>query len=251
MVRFLLLIYIFVKLKFTHSVPQPEDIFSSEPNEPDSDFSLFSSEEFNPLEPNLNDFAGDLDEVIFSPSDEATPMDPSIVHVDAYASSDNLVADGSVDLNQLQSLCGTQGGGFNDALRARDDSSCPSTEGKENIELPDLFQDPEAWWRKFPPQQEPPSEKQDAGPLRSIFRMFQGLGGAAGCPPEYPIRCCSDLISGYVPYPNAPTIYSIKPLDCIASTFPFPLSASERRYVSGSGPAAECKRECTKLTVYL
>ena len=251
MVRFLFLIYIFVNLKFTHSIPQPEDIFSSEPNEPDFDSGLFPSEELNPLEPNLNDLAGDLDEVIFSPSDEATPVDPPILHADAYASSDNLFADGSVDLNQLQSLCETESGSLNDALRARDYSSCPSTEEKANIELPDLFQDPEAWWRKFPPQQKPSSERQDAGPLGSILRMFQGVGGAAGCPPEYPIRCCTDLISGYIPSPNAPTLYFIKPLDCIASMFPFPLSASETRYVSESGPAKGYKRRCTKLTVYL
>lgn len=223
MVRFLLLIYIFLDLKVIHSIPQPEDLFSYGINEPNSDSGLFLSEEFNSSESNLDDLAGNPDESVFSFSDEATPMDPLIVHADAHAFSELFpAADGSVDLDQLQSLCDTKDGVSNDVLKARDDSSCPATAGKENIEVPDLFQDPEAWWRKFSPQQKPSSEKQGAGPLDSILRMLGGFGGGAKCPPEYPIRCCADLISGYVPSPNAPTLYYIKPVDCIASMFPFP-----------------------------
>lgn len=253
MVRFLLLICIFMSSHCIYSIPQPEDLFSSEFDEPKSDHDLFLSKESDPLGPNFNVLAENLDESIFSSSDEATTMDPLVAQIDASASSENLfVADGSVDLNQLQSLCGTTGSFSNEALRARDGLSCPSTEGNENIEVPDLFQDPDAWWRRFSPQQKSPSEKQGATPLDSIIRIFGGVGREAKCPPEYPIRCCTDLISGYIPsLLNAPTLYYIKPLDCIASMFPFPVINGEIRYVPESSLVIDHKRRCNELTMHL
>ena len=223
MMRSLLLMSFLLNLSYVSSIPQADDIFSAGLDEPDFDLDLLSSDELSPLEFNFNDLAENPDESIFSTSDEATIMDPFIVHADAHTASDNLLFDdGLVDLNQLQSLCGTEGSVSNDVLKARDDSSCPSTEGTENIKVPDLFQDSEAWWRKFPPQQNRPAKKQDATPLDSILRIFGGFGGGADCPPEYPIRCCTDLISGFVP-----SLYFIKPVDCITSMLPFPLSFGE------------------------
>lgn len=146
-------------------------------------------------------------------------------------------------------MCGTKGSVSNDVLRAREESSCPSTEGEENTELPDLFQDPEAWWRRFSPQQRPPSEKQGATPLDLLIKMLQGYGGGAKCPPDYPIRCCTDLISSYLPSNNAPTLYFIKPLDCIAGMFPFSLSACEIPYMPENGLAVHRKRRYTELTM--
>ena len=218
MARLLLLICIFMSTKSIHSIPQPDDIFSSELDGSTSDPDVFLSDESNPLESSFNGLFEDMNDSIFRPSDEITTLDPLIVQTDAYPSSeDTLVADDSADPNQLQSLCRTEGTVSNDFLRPRDGLSCPSTERNENIQLPDLFQDPEAWRRRFSPQQKPPTDKQGAKPLDSILRLFGGFGGGATCPPEYPIRCCTDLISGYIPYPNAPTLYYIKPLDCIAS----------------------------------
>lgn len=237
--------------KCIHSIPKLDDIFSSEFVEPTSDPDLFLSDESNPLHSDFNGLSEDMDDSVFSPSDEVTTLDPLIVQADTYASSENpLVADGSADLNRLQSLCGTKDTVSNDFLRPRDGLSCPSTEENENIQLPDLFQDPEAWWRRFSPQQKPPSKNQGAKPLDSIIRMFGGFGGGATCPPEYPIRCCTDLISGYIPYPNALTLYYIKPLDCIASTFLFPISAGEIQYVQGSGLAVDPERRYTDSTMH-
>lgn len=250
--RFLLLVSFIVNLKFVHSLPQPDDIFSSGLSEPVSDLDLFSSEELNSLDPNFNDLSGNPDEPIFSPSDVATILDPLPVSADVYTPSDNLVvADGSVDTNQLQSFCGTKGSVSKDALKARDDSSCSPIEGKEKTRVPDLFQDPESWWRKFPLQQNPPSEKQGATPLDSFFKFFQGLGGGAQCPPDYPIRCCTDLISNYNDFYNPRTLYYIKPLDCIPSMFPFPPFSGETPNMPESGLTVDDRRICTKLTTDL
>lgn len=251
MARLLPLVFIFMITKRIHSIPQPEDVFSSDFDEPISDPGLFLSEESNPLESNFNDLSGGLDGSIFSSSDEAATLDPLAVQADAYASSENtLVADSSAGLNQLQSVCGTKGSVTNDFLKPRDGLSCPSTEGNENVQLPDLFQDPEAWWRRFSPRQKPPSQKQDETPLGSIIRMFKGFGGGAICPPEYPIRCCTDLISGYIPSPNALTTYYIKPFDCIASIIPLPISARETQYMPDSGLDIDSERRYTDSTVH-
>lgn len=243
MARYFFLISFFVNLNCIHCIPRPDDMFSLGLGEPDSDFDLFSPEEPNFSDSGFNDLTGNPDEVIFSPSDDFIATDPLTGHADAGTPLEDLfMTDNLMDFDQLQSSCETKGSVSNNVLKARDGSSCPSTEKNGNIELPDLFQDPEALWRKNPQQQPPPSEKQAASPLGSLLRMFERIGEETKCPPDFPVRCCTDLISGYTPSSQGPTLYYIKPVDCLASMFPFLFPAGDTPNVLKSGLAVDYKR---------
>lgn len=220
--RSLLFIWGFAHINSIYTAPWAEDLFSPGFSEPGSDYNLFSSEGLNSFDADSNDLAGNLNEPIFGSADEATNLDALTGDPDMYIPLDNLVvADGLVDPDALQSFCATEGSVPNDVLRARDSSSCPSIEGQEQIQLPDLFQDPESAWPRLLPKLSSPSDKKEVGPFNSIFKFLDNLTGGGGgeCPPDYPIRCCSDQISGYQYFVDAPSLYYIRPADCLFSMF--------------------------------
>jgi hypothetical protein len=211
-------------LEFICASPRPEVVFSSGTTESSYGANIESSEELDPLDLTSN-VAGNPHEPIFGSTHMAMATE-----TDGYISSDNLFGtEGSVNPATLQSSCQSEDSAANDVLRARDGSSCSPINGKESVQLPELFQDPESWWRKFLPQGDPSSKKQGASPVDS-FWIFFDRKDQFKCPAEYPIRCCTDLLSGYNLNTGAQTIYYIQPVDCIQSmSF---LKAPERCFCS-------------------
>lgn len=218
----LLLVLFFAHIDPIYTAPWAENLFSPGFSEPGSDYDLFSSEGLSPLDANSNDLAGNLNEPIFGSADAPINLDTLTGDPDMYIPLDMLAAaDGSVDSNALQSSCATEGSVPNDVLRTRDSLSCPSIEGQDKIQLPDLFQDPESVWPRLLPKLSSPSDKKGVRPFNSIFQFFDELTGGGGgeCPPDYPIRCCTDQISGYAYFVATPSIYYIRPADCLFSMF--------------------------------
>lgn len=224
--RFLPSVLFLALLEFICASPRPEDVFSSGLTESNYDENTVSSGEPNPLDLNSNEVAWDPNKPIFDSTDDALTTEPPIIDTDGYISSDNIFGtEGSVDLTALQSSCQSGDSGVtNDVLRARDSStSCSPRSEKGPVQLPELFQGPESWWRRFLPKKGNPSspktQEQGQSPLDSFWRLFDGMDQII-CPAQYPIRCCTDLLSGINFNTGAQTLYYIKPADCIQSKAP-------------------------------
>ena len=214
--QFPILVRILVISDFTYIASGAENLFSPDLSQPISDVDLFTSGELTPL---LN---SNVNEPISGFTEEDVKMDTLADNSGTFIPLENLnIADGLVDPNLLQSSCQTEGSVMDDALQARD-TSCPPNGGKESIAVPDLFRDPEAGWPRFLPQKKKASsEPQGLTALDSLLN-FLGLGEGTRCPPDYPIRCCSDFLSGWSYFFDARPLYYIHPFDCSASELSVP-----------------------------
>jgi hypothetical protein len=217
--RSLLLVTLFANLDIIRTSPQFDDIVLDIGglNEPFPDELPFEwSEEPDPLDVNSHELIENTNE----------PFD-FYTDVVSYNGREDFFLDDSMPLAALESTCEPGANVPNEILRTRDTTSCPST-GEENIELPELFQDPEnSWGRKIPPGKAP-AENHDMTPLDALWNFVFSSEEDSDCPPAYPLYCCTDDSQRIGDLHRG-----VFPNDCVQGMYPTPGDASKwRTYVA-------------------
>ena len=232
-----------------------------------SDLNVFSSEGSDPLDvgsiniafnsdlgvsggdetgSNINDFHLDPNDDFNTGSTTISTLniDGSFTGSETTSDNLNLLENPSNEIPLEIASCGTENGG---PLRAREDtSSCTNGDHKAPINLPlELFRNPDAAFRRLF-DKKTGSETQ---PSTQILPPSTSSDDSKKCPPDYPIRCCTNEVGEFTVGANLQTYYLVSPAWCMTSMLNFskPLQNQLTFYVTSTIEGRRVNDLCTQL----
>ena len=194
------------------------------------DSNLFSSEGSDPLNigsldiafnPDLGDgssgASSNIDDFHLDPNDDLNAdlttlstlgLDGSLTGSEITFDNLNLLENPSSDIPLEIASCGNENEGV---LRAREDGlSCQNGQTKAPVNLPlDLFRDSEAAIRRFF------QKNSQTEPSMQVLPPSTSSDDSKKCPPDYPIRCCTNQVGEYSISPSLQVLYFISKVLCL------------------------------------
>lgn len=167
---------------------------------------------------NINDFHLDPNDDFNTGSTTISTLgtDGSLTGSEITSDSLNLLENPSSEIPLEIASCGTENGG---PLRAREDAlSCTIGDHKAPVNLPlELFRNPDAAFRRLFGKKTDSSTQ----PSTPILPPSASSDDSKKCPPDYPIRCCTNEVGEFTVGANLQTFYFVSPAMCIPSMLNF------------------------------